>query len=70
MKQEADSLGVFGWVRNKDRGVVQAVIQADADKLEKIIDLCKKGPETSWVKNVAVNSVSTSKIYSEFTILI
>lgn len=69
MKVQADSFGVFGWVKNKDRGVVEAVIQGEGDKLRKIIDLCKKGPDTAWVKKVEVKEIDKLPVCSDFKIL-
>ena len=54
-KKAADQLGVFGWVRNQLDGTVEAVFEADRDRVEAIIDWCREGPPHANVTDVTVN---------------
>lgn len=44
-----------GWVRNKDRGVVEAVFEGSKERVEEMVKGCRKGPEVAWVEKVDVN---------------
>jgi acylphosphatase len=61
-KIQAKILGVSGWVRNVyDKpeifgvsGGVEAVIQGEEEKVEKMIELLKQGPPVSRVEEVEI----------------
>lgn len=53
-RREAQQLRVTGWVKNRQDGSVEAVIQGDEKNLEKLIQKAKQGPEVGWVENVTV----------------
>ena len=61
-KIQAKFLGVFGYVRNVYdqpeifgvRGGVEALIQGEEDKVEKMIELLKQGPPVSRVEDVEI----------------
>ncbi|HDD46355.1 MAG TPA: acylphosphatase, partial [Candidatus Aenigmarchaeota archaeon] len=46
------SLGVKGFVRNLNDGRVEAVFEGEKSKVERMIDLCRKGPLLAWVRDV------------------
>ncbi len=69
VKKEAEKLGVGGWVRNiKDRRV-EVLAQGKKEDLEKLIDLCKKGPFMAEVKGVSVTWEEAMQESSSFEIL-
>ena len=43
-KRAADRIGVFGWVRNKADGRVEALVEGEKQQVEMLIQWCKKGP--------------------------
>ena len=47
----ANSLGLKGWVKNSGNGV-ECVFEGDALKVEKMLELCKKGPSGAGVDSV------------------
>jgi len=51
---EAQRLGVNGWVRNLPDGRVEAVFEGSRTVVEEIIRWCHKGPRSAVVKDVAV----------------
>ncbi len=51
---EAQRLGVNGWVRNLPDGSVEAVFEGSRTVVEEIIRWCHKGPTAAVVKDVAV----------------
>ncbi|MBS3151581.1 acylphosphatase [Candidatus Woesearchaeota archaeon] len=50
----ATSLGLSGYVRNTEDGGVEAVFEGDEDKINKMIEICKKGPSTAKVENIKI----------------
>ena len=43
-KQAADRFGVFGWVKNRRDGTVEALFEGDRDRVEALLEWCKEGP--------------------------
>lgn len=50
--RNAEKLGIKGWVRNFGIKTVEAVFEGGKKELEEMIDLCRMGPEVSWVEKV------------------
>ena len=57
-KEQADALGVGGWVRNCPDGSVEAHVEGDADAVERMIDAMRKGPGGANVERVEVVDAS------------
>lgn len=53
-KDEADSRGVTGWVRNLSDGRVEAVFEGEKEKVEEMIKFCKQGPPSAKVADIKV----------------
>ncbi len=51
-KQEAERLGVHGWVRNLDDGRVEAVLAGPDDAVAKLLEWCHHGPDAARVDQV------------------
>jgi len=68
-KEEADKLGLTGWVKNNSDGSVECLAQGDKDKLVQLIDWCKKGPEAAKVENVEVKWQTYSGEFHGFKII-
>ena len=52
--EEANRLGVSGWVRNVSDGRVEAVFEGSRDVVEKMILWCRQSNPPAQVKDVAV----------------
>ena len=52
MLQEAQQLGVSGWVRNRPDGSVEAVAEGSKAKLDALIAWCHQGPDGARVSGV------------------
>jgi acylphosphatase len=50
----AESLGVAGSVRNLPDGSVEAVFEGDAERVESLVDWCRRGPAGASVESVDV----------------
>ena len=49
---EAESLGLSGWVRNRADGAVEAVVSGDAVAVQTFVALCRDGPRAALVFDV------------------
>jgi acylphosphatase len=47
-------LGIGGWVRNRADGTVEAVFEGSRDRVESIVDWCRRGPSGARVEVVEV----------------
>ena len=52
--RSANELGLTGWVRNADNKTVEAVFEADVEKVKEMIERCRKGPEVAWVEKLEI----------------
>ncbi|HSX08697.1 MAG TPA: acylphosphatase [Candidatus Saccharimonadales bacterium] len=52
IKTNAKQLGVGGWVQNTEDGGVEAVFQGDKEEIERLLEICRKGPMLAEVKHV------------------
>lgn len=59
-RDEADRLGITGWVRNEPDGAVAAHFEGDADGVDAMVDWCRSGPSGAEVEAVDVEEASPS----------
>lgn len=52
--QEAERLGVTGWVRNEPDGSVAAHLEGDDGAVDAMVEWCRQGPSYASVRHVAV----------------
>ncbi|MEX1147700.1 MAG: acylphosphatase [Sphingomonadales bacterium] len=52
--EEARALGLDGWVRNRIDGSVEALLAGPVDIVDRMIDLCRRGPPKARVDDIAV----------------
>ena len=52
IQRTALDLGLSGWVRNREDGKVEAVLEGSADAIARAVDACKQGPARSTVGKV------------------
>jgi acylphosphatase len=60
MADEAERLGVTGWVRNRRDGTVEAAVDGNADALEAIVAWARRGPRAAQVTGVQVAEIEES----------
>ena len=53
-KRTAESLGLFGWVRNLTDGRVEIHAEGDAEALKALTAACKQGPSYAEVLHVQI----------------
>jgi len=52
--QQAEGLGVNGWVRNRLDGSVELVAEGERTSLDRLLTWCESGPELARVESVRV----------------
>ncbi len=52
IKDNADKLGVFGYVRNLDDGRIEIFIEGNQENVDNMIAICKRGPAHSNLRKV------------------
>ena len=52
IKENAEKYNVKGFVRNLEDGRIEVFLEGDADNVNKMIELCKKGPKHSKKEKV------------------
>ena len=52
MVREAQSLGVWGWVRNRPDGSVEALVYGETDAVEELLRRCRLGPMLAQVRTI------------------
>lgn len=67
-REEANLSGLTGWVRNCRDGRVEAVFEGERDKVEMIIEWCKKGPPGALVTKADVSWEQATSEFDTFSI--
>ncbi len=60
MGEEAERLGITGWVRNRRDGSVEAVVDGAPDAVDAIVAWARRGPPGAHVTDVQVSDVAES----------
>ena len=60
---------IFGWVKNKIAGDVEALIVGNEKEINDIIKLCEKGPPSSNVEHVKVGEYKKDYLKKGFDII-
>lgn len=68
-KKEANHLGITGWVKNREDGAVEAVVQGDEKSLDRLIQKAKSGPDVGLVEYVTVVSQPPDMYLTEFQVI-
>lgn len=58
--QTALRLGLSGWVKNLDSGEVELEAQGIPRKLDKLIQMVKKGPRFSRVEQIQIQEIAVT----------
>ncbi|MDZ7756413.1 acylphosphatase [Rhodohalobacter sp.] len=69
-RKNADKLGIKGWVKNLPDGRVEAVFQGTESEVKELIERCKDGPVSSYVKDIDVTDVDESKDHNSFEVIL
>lgn len=67
-KKFANQLELSGWVQNEEPNKVIIIVEGEKEKIEKLIEWCKTGPEQAIVENIKVNWQEPRGKFGEFGI--
>ena len=51
----ASTLDLKGWVRNTASGDVEALFEGEKEDIEKAMEMCRKGPPASAVRDIKID---------------
>ncbi|MCB2018562.1 MAG: acylphosphatase [Hydrogenophaga sp.] len=67
MAQQAQALGVHGWVRNRRDGSVEALVSGTPEAVQALIDWARRGPEFARVDAVeAREALGAAEVFEGF----
>ena len=66
--QQAQNIGLTGWVMNCPDGSVEAIAEGAKPKLEEFISWCQRGPSDARVTQVEVRWETAENKFDGFTI--
>lgn len=62
VEREAIRLGIFGWVRNRRDGTVEAVFSGTEEQIEAMLKAAKQGPPASKVERLESTQASAAEL--------
>lgn len=68
IKENAEKHNIKGFTRNLEDGRIEVFIEGDSNDVNKMIELCKKGPRHAQIKNVKIKP-ETFQGFENFKIL-
>jgi acylphosphatase len=69
VKENADTLTLNGWVRNRYDGSVELFAEGSRETLEKLLEIVRIGPTRSMVTNVKCEWDNAFQRHSQFSFL-
>ena len=67
-QRAAERFGVFGWVRNRPDGTVEAVFEGSHESVDAVLQWCQEGPNLAVVEKVDVSWQDFTGEYKRFDI--
>jgi acylphosphatase len=67
-QEEAQRLGLVGWVRNRADGTVEAAAEGEEAVVESFLAWCRRGPERARVDKLDVERLEPIATEKEFTV--
>ena len=65
---EAETLGLTGWVRNRSDGTVELVAEGESDKLKRLEEWCRQGPSYAHVTSVQAEYSDATREFGGFQV--
>ena len=67
-KEEAERLGITGWVKYISEGRVEVMASGTDEQLQQFINWCRRGPDKAYVTDVIVTRLS-EEAFDEFSVV-
>ncbi len=68
IKESADNLGIKGFIRNKEDGLVEIFIEGSTNEVNNMILACKTGPQHTMIRSV-VEKEEKHQGFKEFKVM-
>lgn len=68
VEDEADRLGITGWVRNLYSGEVEVIAEGNEDDLKEFCEKISNGPSLSYITDFKLEWLQATAEYSNFNI--
>jgi acylphosphatase len=65
---QAQHLGLTGWVRNREDGSVELVVEGARAEVDQLLEWCRRGPPGAQVKRVDVEWQSFQNEFRQFSV--
>jgi acylphosphatase len=62
-KEQAERLGIHGWVRNCPDGSVEAHLEGEEDEVRKLVERIGEGPPSAQVSKIDVEEVEVEDFH-------
>ena len=69
LKIKAKQNEIFGWVKNLKDGRVEAILEGDEEKINRIIEWAHGGPANARVEDVEIQNEKFIEEFSKFDVL-
>ncbi len=69
VKDEADKIGLKGFVRNLEGGNIEVVVEGDDEDIKPFIEKIKEGPKHAIIKDVRVEEKNWIGDFQDFRVL-
>jgi len=68
-KKVAEELGLNGWIKNKEDGSVEVLVEGEESKIQELLKWCKKGSSASIVEKIEIKREKFNGEFKSFEIL-
>jgi acylphosphatase len=68
-RSRAESLGIAGWVRNAPDGSVEALFEGEPERVDSMVEWCRRGPSGAQVTEVEVFEEEAGQAERGFRVL-
>lgn len=65
-QQQAENLGLVGFVRNLSDGRIEIEAQGDESKVEQLLNWCQQEPHSNSIRNILFRYEEPNKGYTDF----
>lgn len=67
-QQQAQKLGVTGFIRTLSDGRTEIVVQGDENQVTKMLDWCQQEPQSSQIKTILYRYDEQTEQFSDFAV--
>ena len=69
MKHQAKRLSLVGWVKNREDGAVESVLQGDDASIQQLTMIVREGPPLAIVEGVSEEPIQDIVNYEDFIVI-